>query len=767
MSSCTVLTNNTVCGPGFAGAVISNYASFVATVGQIANATTFTDAAHGCLAGSVLNTVVGAMRYQTAWACAVAVMEGCASSNITLTSSNIYANVTLCPVSASLAVSSYSAVYASSTCPATPTAKGLGRIAARNVSLSMIIAQSLSASSTSCLLSVPNENICGFVDKTQGATFCQANPTQLCCVSPSLLQVPVVHGTVVYPISNAASTTAANNTTTVSSGGGMILSNSAMAGLVVAVVAVLVGVLAAVNYFRKKKRANSVRSSKAYTFDRENENQTPTNGQRPSFTTFPRKLSHASDKGSDSRQQKQQTPVPLTSTAYASYNAIVKPASVTRSKQSSNNNNSHLAKQPPTIAILTSPRGREIKRPSPSDNSSSIQNNPSLAFRNQQTATQRSGFSSFSEVTDTNPSTKQITSSIQFNARRASSAGQSYALPINNYNNNQFSSAGNYLPSNDGNNYSLSRVSGKENSNNNAMSAGSNSPSIEFIPIPGFEVRRNSGSGSPSRARSLSVSTPTKTSDLLSSPTSKSPLQNGSSPKTKQPQPPSPVASPTESQKAMYRVVNVVNVFEAGREDELNLTTVGQEVVMFETFSDGWAYGAVGEQKGFFPLIAVQGGAPADAIIVTAGSPAAVNATAAGLTLTSQTNNNLAAAATVSAHDNSQSMIASTRSVSLRDSVSESTVTTANPIMTKRLSSIAALDDINYADDFDDDNEGAVVEEKRVMRVVYAYAATQGDELTLMPGGYVNLLRVFEDGWGLGEIVGTREKGAFPMTCCM
>ncbi|KAJ3081084.1 hypothetical protein HK100_009981, partial [Physocladia obscura] len=496
MSSCTVLTNNTVCGPGFAGAVISNYASFIATVGQISNASTFTDAAHGCSASSALNNAVGAMRYQTAWACAVAVLEGCTSSSSNATSAaSTYSTVTLCPVSASLAVTSYSLVYASSACPAIPTTKGLGKMAARNASLSLIIAQSLSASSTSCLLSVPSENICGFVNATLGAAFCLANPTQLCCVSPSLLQVPVVKGTVIYPTTNVASASS-NTTDTGTTSGGMMLSNSAMAGLVVAVVAVLVGILVAINHFRKRKRANSVRSSKAYTFDADNGNQTPTDGRRPSFTAFPRKLSHASDKGSDLRQQKQQTPVPLASTAYASYNAIVKPASATtHSKQSSNNSNSHLAKPPPTIAILTSPRGREIKRPSPSDNSSSIQNNPSLAFRNQQTATLRSGFSSYSEVTDTNPSTKQITSSIQFNALRASGTGQGNAVAANNYNNNQFISTSSYSPPNVGNNYnnpaaapafnSLSRVATKDNGN--ALSAGSNSPSIEFIPIPGLE----------------------------------------------------------------------------------------------------------------------------------------------------------------------------------------------------------------------------------------------------------------------------------------
>ncbi|KAJ3122739.1 hypothetical protein HK100_011859 [Physocladia obscura] len=260
------------------------------------------------------------------------------------------------------------------------------------------------------------------------------------------------------------------------------------------------------------------------------------------------------------------------------------------------------------------------------------------------------------------------------------------------------------------------------------------------------------------------MSTPTRTPESSTSPTSKSPLQNGSSPKTKQPQPAPPVASPTESQKAIHRIMNVVNVFEAGREDELSLTIVGQEVVVFETFSDGWAYGTVGEQKGFFPLIAVQGGAPADAIIVTAGSPAAATAAAAGLAVMSQTANTsvTTSAAHSASHDNRRSMIASTRSVSLRDSISES----ANPV-TKRLSSISALDDSNYADNFDDDDDDGIEEEKRVVRVVHAYAATQGDELTLVPGGFVNVLRVFEDGWGLGEIVGTREKGAFPMTCCV
>ncbi|KAI8813549.1 hypothetical protein BJ742DRAFT_865593 [Cladochytrium replicatum] len=52
-----------------------------------------------------------------------------------------------------------------------------------------------------------------------------------------------------------------------------------------------------------------------------------------------------------------------------------------------------------------------------------------------------------------------------------------------------------------------------------------------------------------------------------------------------------------------------------------------------------------------------------------------------------------------------------------------------------------------------------------LMIVVYPYEPAMPDELRLTPGEDIIVLKNFDDGWGLGALVSTRQQGAFPIVC--
>jgi hypothetical protein len=60
-------------------------------------------------------------------------------------------------------------------------------------------------------------------------------------------------------------------------------------------------------------------------------------------------------------------------------------------------------------------------------------------------------------------------------------------------------------------------------------------------------------------------------------------------------------------------------------------------------------------------------------------------------------------------------------------------------------------------------NEPQVVQTRR-MRVIHAYAPVYPDELELKPGAMIQLIKTFDDGWGLG-MTENGHQGAFPMVC--
>ncbi|KAI9339156.1 hypothetical protein DFJ73DRAFT_846783 [Zopfochytrium polystomum] len=51
------------------------------------------------------------------------------------------------------------------------------------------------------------------------------------------------------------------------------------------------------------------------------------------------------------------------------------------------------------------------------------------------------------------------------------------------------------------------------------------------------------------------------------------------------------------------------------------------------------------------------------------------------------------------------------------------------------------------------------------MRVLHPYAPTLPDELELIVGQEVVVLRAFDDGWGLGTTPANGAQGAFPLVC--
>ncbi|KAI9358590.1 hypothetical protein DFJ73DRAFT_819008 [Zopfochytrium polystomum] len=52
-----------------------------------------------------------------------------------------------------------------------------------------------------------------------------------------------------------------------------------------------------------------------------------------------------------------------------------------------------------------------------------------------------------------------------------------------------------------------------------------------------------------------------------------------------------------------------------------------------------------------------------------------------------------------------------------------------------------------------------------VMRILHPYVPTLPDELELMVGQEVVVLRAFDDGWGLGMTPSNGAQGAFPLVC--
>ncbi|KAJ3021382.1 UNVERIFIED_CONTAM: hypothetical protein HDU68_009642 [Siphonaria sp. JEL0065] len=303
-----------------------------------------------------------------------------------------------------------------------------------------------------------------------------------------------------------------------------------------------------------------------------------------------------------------------------------------------------------------------------------------------------------------------------------------------------------------------------------------NANNVEFIPILNVPIR-TSFNGSVKRG-SL---TPTPSSPVTDAPTATSPnptpsiTQNRGSPLRK----PSlsrsgtnanntnsntnaangnkRVISPLPPSKPSYFIARVQNLFQPTQKDELRLRNVGDVIKVLETFDDNWALGvdvATGA-RGFFPLVAVQegSGVPVGSVVVPANmiQEKELDVQEAG------------------GGDKRKSVVSergSSKNGSSGNGREEEEEEVDPRRVSKRFSSMVDISGVTVV-------ENVVVkvpvvetnEENVVVMCVHSYRAGQHDELTLILGDSIKLVRRFDDGWGLGVSLTTGKKGAFPLAC--
>ncbi|KAJ3385681.1 hypothetical protein HDU84_002075 [Entophlyctis sp. JEL0112] len=753
--TCNALPATTLCGAAFEGFPVAiSISDFNALLGNVSISSTFTDSNHGCTAGSALVSAFGEMRYQYAWNCIeavyYAVSKGCsAPSKIPL----------LCPASAKAAVDSYVAVFHSSGCQSPPTEwVQTNKINVRQSDLLALDTLLNTEGYSECFLSIPADlttNACGFMASDDMVSYCASND-DICCTDPSVTTLSYVGGVVVYPTVSA--TVGSSN----SSSTAAPVSGSLVAGVSVALVAGLI-IFSALAYKVYSKHLQE-----------KGENLGIEMGVDSFWTPSldrsigKKKDDHDSDAlQHNHKQQRQQRQPPQQQQNQQQQQPIFREQLFVPQTQSAFTAFSSTRTYPPP-------------------------NGPPPPF----TSLAPAGLPSFVEMPAPSSSPPAVNSST--NTVGATHSTTTFKGPVNSFTSNGSQSSAGTVP--------------------NTVLNSNGGVSLNT----GFTVMHNDGGGSmdvgqhqvPSgRQLASGVPMPKKASD---SSLGAVPL----------PSMPVPVAQRIIPAK---RVAKVTNLFEAQADDELALTVVGEEVAIFETFSDGWAFGATAAHKGFFPLVAVEGGAPPGAVVVTAGSDAAkallaassssesnsfgrvTGGTGGGMGMSRTESHSQSQYSAVSGTSRSrasymtmttnathrQSTIASTRSVSLRGSYMDdaarslaspppmppiSAGTMPDGIVRRRLSSLADSEFEEMWDDEDDEddypnsraanyppsgaaNAGGIM--TRVVMVVYAYAAQQADELTLVPGARVSVVKEFEDGWALGVLLETGRKGAFPMTCCL
>ncbi|KAJ3084436.1 hypothetical protein HDU99_000867 [Rhizoclosmatium hyalinum] len=230
--------------------------------------------------------------------------------------------------------------------------------------------------------------------------------------------------------------------------------------------------------------------------------------------------------------------------------------------------------------------------------------------------------------------------------------------------------------------------------------------------------------------------------------------------------------------------------------DELDLS-VGDAVKVTQTFDDGWAVGLVAKsgRRGVFPLVVFnEPGDSSPTYLLTPTATATATATttpgngtiaatsATTTTSTSNTTNSTtpASSATGTAPNTAPASPTSTASSApIVPIVVSASALTKDPTevpyerpqlhsFKKRVSSVGSA---HLLPQEIKDLPGL----KRfygttgvVMRVVHPYTPTNPeiqDELTIVAGQDLIMLAEFEDGWGMGMLPLTGQKGAFPMPC--
>ncbi|KAJ3223497.1 hypothetical protein HDU81_009146 [Chytriomyces hyalinus] len=161
------------------------------------------------------------------------------------------------------------------------------------------------------------------------------------------------------------------------------------------------------------------------------------------------------------------------------------------------------------------------------------------------------------------------------------------------------------------------------------------------------------------------------------------------------------LAATTTTTTTKHEIVKVIHSYAPAAVDELDLVE-GDDLILIKRFDDGWA---VGMQ----PVSGRQGVFP---LICVATSTAATTVKDKG------------------------GFIDTTR-------------------LSKRMSSVASRSSSPL-------NPGQT---KEKVPVLFGYEALQEDELTLVPGDELIIVKRFDDGWGVGLIPATGMKGAFPLVC--
>ncbi|KAJ3059871.1 hypothetical protein HDU98_004109 [Podochytrium sp. JEL0797] len=198
-------------------------------------------------------------------------------------------------------------------------------------------------------------------------------------------------------------------------------------------------------------------------------------------------------------------------------------------------------------------------------------------------------------------------------------------------------------------------------------------------------------------------------------------LSTNASLNTSKPQQQPPVMIPQQQlqQKQGGEIVRIIHTYESQLPDELNLVE-GDDLILVKRFDDGylWAQGVnpLTGKQGAFPLVCV-------------------------CTL-SELN---------TAKPAEQKRQANANRISKRMS-SMSTTSLGSPAPAPHPPSPSTSGSGNGR-------------KQNTLRILFPYKATQGDELDLVVGNDIIVLKSFDDGWALGMQPLTGQKGAFPLAC--
>ncbi|KAJ3021153.1 UNVERIFIED_CONTAM: SH3-domain kinase binding protein 1 [Siphonaria sp. JEL0065] len=184
---------------------------------------------------------------------------------------------------------------------------------------------------------------------------------------------------------------------------------------------------------------------------------------------------------------------------------------------------------------------------------------------------------------------------------------------------------------------------------------------------------------------------------------------------------------PPQPSKQGGEIMRIIHSYEPQLQDELALVE-GDDLILVKRFDDGWAQGVnpLSGKQGAFPLVCV-----------------------------------------CSIHELHTSKPQSQKKQATADRISKRMSSMATNLSTAPISpgnnnnGIAPASPVPSAT-----SSGSGGKKKQTtVRILFPYAATQEDELDLVVGNDLIILKSFDDGWALGMHPLTGQKGAFPLAC--